>query len=283
MARLGEKLDLSPEAAALGVVRVANAAMERALRRVSVEEGHDPRTYILVPFGGAGPLHACDLAAALGIRRLLVPPNPGLLSALGLLLADVVFDASQAVLQRAAILAADPEPLRAAFEGLDQQVRAVLHDHKALQVEAFVEARYAGQSYELEVPLALPLSSAAVHEAAAAFHTAHRQRYGYASQEAPVEVVTLRVRGTAPGARPALPREPEADDTAEVAHVGQKSIWFGSAGSTPTACYDRTRLRPGHHFAGPAVVFQYDTTLVVPPGWHARLDAWRNILLDFGS
>lgn len=283
LARLGAALGLSAEAAALGVVRVANATMERALRRVSVEQGHDPRGYVLVPFGGAGPLHACELAAALGIRRILVPPAPGVLSALGLLMADVVYDAAHAVLAAAGDLREDPAPLQALVDRLAVQVRTALarDGADAPSVLAFLDVRYQGQSYELEVPLALPVTAAALDGAVAAFHDVHARRYGHASPGEPVEVVTLRLRGTAPGARPVLPQEPRAETDAGVACVGEKAVWFDPAGPVTARCYERDRLRHGHHIEGPAIVFQYDTTLVVAPGWHAHVDAWRNVWVEW--
>ncbi len=282
LAGLGTKLGLSAEEAALGVLRVANATMERALRRVSVERGHDPAEHVLVPFGGAGPLHACDLAAALGIRRVLIPPYPGVLSALGLLLADVVYDASRSVLRPAAALTGDPAPLREAAGALARTVREVLarDGFDDVTLTARLDLRYAGQSYELDVPLAWPVTAEGVAEAVAAFHAAHRQRYGHARPEAPVEVVTLRVRGTAPGLPLALPEEPPADTLADVARLPERPVWFDAAGPTPTPGYDRPRLRHGHRFDGPAIVFQYDTTVVIPPGWHARVDAGRNLWVE---
>ncbi len=281
LARLGERLHLSAEEAALGVLRVAHATMERALRRVSVKQGHDPRDYTLVPFGGAGPLHACDVAAALGIRRILVPPTPGVLSALGLLLADLVFDASHAVLRPMAALMEHPAPLAQTAERLGEQVRAVLRRDGALDpaLSAALDLRYAGQSYELTVPLALPISADHLRAAAAAFHDAHARCYGHADPSAPVEAVTLRVQGRAPGARPPVTPEPPAATDAAVAHLGRKDVWFDADGPTPTDGYDRARLRHGHRLAGPAIVFQYDTTVVILPGWQARVDAWGNLIL----
>lgn len=278
LARLGEPLGLSAEAAALGVLRVANATMERALRRVSVERGHDPRGYALLPFGGAGPLHACALADALDLRRVLVPPTPGVLSALGLLMADVVSDAAQAILQPAHALRDDPVPLAAAAETLAERVRATLDDHAAEPaLTAQIDARYRGQSYELTVPLALPVTAAHVAAAVDAFHAAHEQRYGHALPEAPVEVVTLRMRGTRPGTSIPLPQEPPTDAPVDAARIDGRPAWFEADAPTPTPRYDRADLHHGHRFDGPAVVYQYDTTTVVPPGWHARIDAWRNL------
>ena len=282
LTELGDRLGLSPEAAALGVIRIANATMERALRRVSVERGHDPRRFTLFPFGGAGPLHACALAAALDIRRILVPPFPGVLSAFGMLVADIVHDASQSVLLPAAGLGDDPAPLIAAHATMTGRVVEVLA-HEGVttpELSAALDLRYRGQSYELTVPLGLPITGAGVAAAVAAFHAAHAQRYGYAMTAAPVECVTLRVTGRAPGARPQLPATALGDADASVAQVGERAVWFADDGPVDTPVYDRALLAPGHRFAGPALIRQYDATTVVHPGWAAQVDWLVNLRLE---
>ena len=280
LSTISKPLDLSAEAAALGVLRVANATMERALRRVSIERGHDPREHVLMPFGGAGPLHACALADALGIRRVLLPPTPGVLSALGLCMADVVSDAAQAILQPAAALRDAPAPLVATAEALADTVCATLQDGPPPTLSAELDARYAGQSYELTVPIDLPITGAGVAEAVTRFHAAHRQRYGHALPDEPVEVVTLRLRGIRPGTAPDLPREPHTETPLDTARIGTHPIWFDADAPTDTPCYDRTALHHGHQFDGPAAIYQYDTTFVLPRGWHARVDAWRNLQIE---
>ena len=278
---LGDRLGLPPAATALGIVRVANATMERALRKVSVERGYDPRDFVLFPFGGAGPLHACDLADALAMRRILCPPIPGVLSAYGMLVADVTADLAQTVLAPAAQLAADPTPLADAYTGLAERARAtLLRDGVAAPaVTAQVDMRYRGQSYELTVPLPRPVTPAAVDSAVAAFHAAHAQRYGYAMPDEPVEVVTLRVRATAPGARLALPEQPLAGPDPTPARLADRPVWFTAAAPLMTAYYRRERLAPGNRFAGPAIVLQYDATVLVAPGWDAEVDRFGNLWL----
>ena len=277
---------LSVHEAALGVVRVANARMERALRRVSVERGYDPRTFTLVPFGGAGPLHACDLADALGIPRILLPPSPGVLSALGLLIADVVHESSQALLVEAASLAHDPAPLQELSASLEERVRSVLAAEgvDAPALEASMDLRYRGQSYELSVPLDLPAPTAAqasqaVQRSIESFHAAHDARYGYAMHAETVESVAIRLRGSGSGAELNLPQEPLGTPDPESAQVASKPVWFGSNGAAETPCFDRLSLRPGHRLHGPAIVFQFDTTTVVAPGWSASVDERHNLLL----
>ncbi len=281
---LGQDLGgLSPEEAALGVVRVANATMERALRRVSVERGHDPREFVLIPFGGAGPLHGCDLADALQVRRILIPPYPGVLSALGLLMADVVHETSHAVLASAEALTGDPRPLQELLDRLVAQVRTVLAQEGIPdpRLEASLDMRYRGQSYELTVPVALPLTGPGLATALADFHPTHARRYGYAMPEEPVEIVTLRVRGTGPGARPRFRPEPLGPPTPPAeACLATRPVWFHPHGPTETPGYRREALQPGNRIAGPAIVFQFDTTILVAPGWNAHVDAWRNLWLE---
>ncbi len=286
---LGASLNLPAQAAALGVIRVANATMERALRAVSVERGYDPADFVLVPFGGAGPLHACDLSDALGVEQILVPPAPGVLSAYGMLVADVAADASQSILSDAAALVEQPRPLRNAFATLREQTTRLLHDEGLADptVTASLDLRYRGQSYELSVPLSTngsELNAASVADAIAGFHDAHDQRYGYAAPHEAVEAVTLRVRAQTPGARPLLPRQPLGDGDPSAARLDDATVWFsaddGEAQSLASACYARERLRPGNRFNGPALVLQYDTTLVVAPGWSALVDGMGNLRLE---
>ena len=287
LADLGAQLGgLSVQEAALGVVQVANARMERAMRRVSVERGHDPRGFTLVPYGGAGPLHACDLANALDIPRILLPPSPGVLSALGLLIADVVHESSQALLTEAESLAEHAAPLLEKIGALEERVKTVLAAEgvSAPLLTASLDLRYRGQSYELSVPLTMespepPAASASVRQAVEEFHAAHAARYGYAMPAETVEIVTVRLRGIGPGAELSLPREPLGPHEPLAARVGTKQVWFSTAGAEESRCYDRRLLRPGHRFSGPAVVFQFDTTTVVAPGWSASVDDRHNLWL----
>ena len=269
--KLGRPLGLSLHETALGIVRIANASMERALRRVSVERGYDPKDYVLVPFGGAGPLHACELADALSIRRILLPPQPGVLSALGLLMADIVYDTS--------VSAPDDETrLEALYAQETERVLNVFagEDCGRPAIETLADMRYRGQSYELTVPI----DPAAPDVARERFHKQHARRYGYAMRDAIVEIVTLRVRGTAAGAEVFLPRDTDragASGASEAAKVGETPVVLDSGQEVMAALYDRDRLLFGHAFDGPAVVAQYDATVFVSPSWHVEVDAWRNL------
>ena len=281
LALLGTRLGRGPETAALGVIRVANATMERALRRVSVEQGYDPRGYALVPFGGAGPLHACELAEALGIRKIVVPRYPGVLSAMGLLMADITFDASRALLRPLSVLTRDPAPLVTCIGTLCRQVTAALAGTP--HVTATLDLRYHGQSYELELPLGLPASVRHLEACEAAFHEAHLQRYGYNAPHRPVECVNVRVQASLPRAQPPVADAPEAAAEANTALTGSRRVWLRSIGPDEIPCYDRQLLGAGHHFPGPALIFQYDSTILVTADWHVHIDRRLNAILQHES
>jgi N-methylhydantoinase A len=283
---LARRLSLPLEAAAWGVIRVANSNMERAIRTISVERGHDPRRFTLVAFGGAGPLHACELASTLGIPRVLLPPSPGVLSALGMVLADVVKDYSQTVMLRAHTL--QPETLPHLLAPLLERARADLQGEglaeESIELRPALDMRYTGQSFELTV--ALPGGPQEVEGLVQAFHEAHRRRFAYASEGEAVEIVNLRVQAVGHSAKPRLtPREPGPSDP-RAAHAGYKPVYFAASGSPRgarliiAALYERDRLVPGNMLVGPAVIWQLDTTTVIPPGWAATVDPWGNLVAE---
>jgi len=274
-----------PETAAWGVIQLANANMERAVRKISVERGHDPRRFTLVPFGGAGPLHACDLAQQLGIPRVLIPAIPGVLSALGMLVAAPTRDYSQTVMLTLTSAGGELAPLHAALDTLRgravTEMSAEGYDAAALTMRASLDMRYHGQSHELTVPYAAETAA----ELRQRFHDAHHLRYGYAQQEAALELVNARISAAAPLPSPPLTRAgtgraapaPPAGTTAH-ARIGEKQAWFDRRPQT-TPLLERDKLLPNQPFAGPAIVLQYDTTIVIPPDWTATVDPAYNLIL----
>ncbi len=285
MKDLARELGVSLEAAAWGVIRVANSNMERAIRTISIERGHDPREFALVAFGGAGPLHACELAAALHIPRVLIPPHPGVLSALGMVLADAVKDSSQTVMLRAS--EADGATLRRHFARLYERARSELDAEgfgdREIVILPALDMRYVGQSYELRVDIDLEVET---EEHLRAFHELHRQRFSYASEDEPVEIVNLRVKAVGRTAKPHFSYRDPGSPHPEAARVGNKTIHFANpepphaVGPVPSALYEREQLQPGTVIAGPAVVFQLDTTTVIPPRWSATVDGWGNLVVE---
>ena len=280
MAALADQTGLTPEATALGVIDVANVSIDRALRRVSVARGHDPRDFTLVAFGGAGPLHACDVADRLQIPRVLVPPMPGVLCALGLLVADVLLDASRAIL--APVDAGLAVRLEAALSEMVVQARSELATEGIpvgrMRFGATLDMRYAGQAHELAVTLD-GLGGWTADELCAAFHAVHRQTYGHALPDRAVEVVTLRLEAVGEIDKPAFAAEPPGSPDASPARVGQTDGLF-HAGRRTMDLYERDRLRPGMRLDGPALICQMDSTILLPPGWTARVDGYRNLILE---
>jgi N-methylhydantoinase A len=265
----------SAEKFAQGILDVANATMEKAIRVISVERGYDPRDYTLVAFGGAGALHACELAAALQMPRVLVPKFPGALSALGIFRADVVKDVSQTVRLAVERAVEAKGELRQRFAGIERnglrEMRAEGFSAKQVRIERLLDMRYVGQAYELTIP--------AAGDFVKRFHGAHEQRYGYADPGRAVEVVNVRARLKGATPKPSLPKSHWAGASALAALVEHRAVQ-GAGRSERTAIYDRAKLRAGNRFAGPAVVVEYSATTFVPPGWRARVDAYENMLLE---
>jgi N-methylhydantoinase A len=260
--------------AALGVVRVVNAGMERALRVVSVERGHDPRGCTLVSFGGAGGLHAVALARALRIPRVLVPRRPGALSALGALGADVLRDTSRTVMLAAA--RAHDAALARTFNELERAARATLKREGFAPArqrhERSVAARYQGQSFELE------LAWRPRADLAAAFHRAHAARYGYAQTDNAVEIVSARVRSTGLVERLRDERARRGSKGA-VTPERTATVYFTKQPAR-VAVYARAALAPGARLNSPCVVTEYSATTLVPPDARARVDAHGNLLVE---
>ncbi len=267
------EMSLSPIQTAEGILRVANATMERAMRVISLERGHDPRDFTLVCFGGAGAMHATDLARSLGVPRVLVPQGAGILSALGMLLADFVRDYSQTLLVPCARL--DPADLKAAFGALESRARDEYEAEgfaaERISLERSLDMRYVGQGYELAVPMC--------EDVGAAFHDRHQMRYGYADPTRPTEVVNVRLRAVGRTEKPAVPQHELEGEDASAAVMDERCMVFEGA-ERLAPLVDRSRLRPGNTFTGPALVVEYSTTTVVPPGFRCAVDQWENLLLE---
>ncbi len=283
VARLAGPLCLDVTRTAAGIVGIVNANMMGAVRVVSVEQGEDPRGHVLIAFGGAGPLHAAEIAAELAIPRVLVPPRPGLLSAAGLLYADARGDFS---LTRITVAAAPAAPaLNAALATLAERGREWRVGEDLADAEVVLEwrldMRYQGQSFELTLPIpGRELDEASLAAAIAGFHERHRAVNGYDVADHPVEIVTLRHAVTA--VRPPIPSErlgATARSSAD-AVTGRREVWFPATDFTPTPVYERDRLPVGARLAGPAIVEQMDATTLVPPGAEVEVDAMSNLSIE---
>ncbi|MGI6877326.1 hydantoinase/oxoprolinase family protein [Microbacterium sp. gxy059] len=286
--RLAGPLGLSVEETALGILRVVTANMARAIRVVSVQRGYDPRDYALVPFGGAGPLHASRLAQELGMRTIVVPEIPGAQSALGLLMTDVKTDFMRT--QITPVDAAGAEGLDAVFDELASRA-AEWFDEEEVEPEGRellrrMDLRYRGQNFELaiEVPEGHRFAADGVARVVELFHEAHERVYGYRSEDAAVEVVTFRLEASGEAAHVDTRRDETSESDPQRAFVGIRSTCFDpSDGYVDTPIYDRSRLTPGDVIAGPAIVEQMDTTTVLLPGDTCRVDDYRNLVIEIGE
>ena len=286
---LAERLRMTPADCAAGILEVSAWNQANAVRQITVKRGLDVRDFTLVTFGGSGSLLLCPLIEILGVRGVLVPPNPGNTSAFGLLTVDVRSDYVRTHVVRHADL--DPARLESIFAELSAQAAEALAAQgfaaegagpAAARLTRTADLRYYGQAFEVRVPLAPgPFGPAAADAAASAFHQAHLALYGYdfrADARQQVEWVNLRVTGTGPISRPALPAARAGDGNPDRARTGRRRVTFGrGTGAADTALYWRPSLLAGDVIAGPAIIEEYGATVPVHPGFTARVDEFGNL------
>jgi N-methylhydantoinase A len=261
---LGEKLGLDAEEVALGIVRVANAEMVRALRVISVERGLDPREFALLAFGGAGGMHACSLAEELGIETILVPRAGGVLSALGLAISDLRHDYVRPYLT--ALGDVDANEFEGRFGEMEGTAAKDLEDPEYTRR---ADLRYRGQSFELTV------EAESLEKLEGRFHAAHEQRYGYRMEDEPVELVNLRLIATVPVEKLELDEPPPQDEAErEYREVNFDGEW------QEVPVFDRERMGKGSQVVGPAIVEFKESTCVVRPGWRGVVDGVGNLVLE---
>ncbi len=277
--QIANQLGLSPFETADGILKVANAAMERAIKVISVERGFDTREFTLVSFGGAGGLHAAFLAENLGIENVLIPPNGGLLSAYGMLFADVVKDYSQTVLWKTENLGSNfLIQLNNGFDTLLNRARDDMKsegfDMSQLKIKRSLDMRYVGQSYELNVPYAESDTDFVVQ-----FHDMHEKRFSYARHDASVEIVTLRLSAIGETEKPTLTPELLAGSESSHARIAENTVIFENE-KYSTGFYKRESLLPGNKIVGPAVVTEFSATTIIPPNFDAVVDVCGNLILQ---
>jgi N-methylhydantoinase A len=275
-------MGLDPIETSLGISRLVCATMVKAIRSISVERGHDPRDFALFAFGGAGPLHATDVALDLGIRRIIIPVNPGILCAQGLLNSDLVTD-----LVRSCVLPFEPQ----AGAALDGLIADLARDADAWfdsedirpdrrQAGWSADLRYRGQNFELMIPIDAERKSVAVDKVLTAFHAAHERTYGFNQPREPVELVSLRVQLTGllekPDVKPLQSRPPGEP-------AGERRVLFESDAWSTAAVYHRTDLAPGQMIVGPAIIEQMDSTTPIWPGDRCTVDACGNLIIMLGE
>jgi N-methylhydantoinase A len=273
--RCAKPLGLSVTEAAYGIVEIANAAMVNALHLISVQRGYDPRDFVLVGFGGAGPAHANAIARDAELPTLLIPRSPGIFSATGLLTTDLKRDAAVTIMRR--LDEVDPAELEASFAELEAAGRAELEREGLAgdQVEFLrqIDLRYVGQSHELTVPAGDRLLER--------FHAEHDRSYGFAAPAEPVELVSLRLTSVGRIAKPPVQRlEPGAMPEPKE----RREVYFGeAAGYVDCPIYDRYALPAGARFAGPAIVEEFDSTTVLHPGFAVTVDETGNLIVERDS
>jgi N-methylhydantoinase A/oxoprolinase/acetone carboxylase beta subunit len=279
VAAIGRRLGVDPVAAAAGIHRVVNARMADQIRLVTIKRGYDPRQFSLVVLGGAGPVHGAALAAEMGMAEVLVPEAPGVLAAFGLLAAAIEHHHARTLQARTDV--ADLRAVNRCLEELNANGHGRMSEEAVpagdVRVAYAADMRYVGQAYELEVPIAAPVTAAAVPGVVAAFHAVHERVYGYARAQQPVEFVNFRAVHTYPLPRPMVTPAARAHGTLADARLGERRAYFGEF--VPTAIYERARLPLGARLTGPAIVEQTDTTTVIPPGVTALVDDAGNLRL----
>jgi N-methylhydantoinase A len=276
-AGIAEPLAFSVEEAARAVIRVANANMADAVRLISLRRGYDPRDFALVVFGGAGPLHGADLARELSIPTVLVPPNPGIWSALGCLQVDIRHDLSVMLLGAASEV--DPQEVEERFAELEQQAHELLGaegiPEDGMRLERSIDMRYLGQWRSMTIPVGAPVTS--LEPAIAEFHAEHERVHNYRRDDAPVEVYRLNLRALGAVDKAELPTYAR-DGKGLPAPRERRPVLFDAVESpVDTPVFDRSSLPAGAAFEGPAVIDQLDSTTVVPPGVRVEIDEWLNI------
>ncbi len=272
--RMSREAGLSPAELAEGILAVANATMEKAIRVISVEKGYDPREFVLFSFGGAGGMHAPFLARLLNIPRVLIPPNPGILSAMGMLMADVLKDYSFTVMRNQ--LNSTGEELSQLFldlekKGIDDLLAEGISEEN-VRLERYLDMRYEGQSYEIIVPFAAQY----VED----FHALHETTYGYRNEDKIVEIVNLRLRARGVPDKPRFDKmEKTEEQPPQEAFLGDREVVFDQKGLS-TQVIAREKLLSGNRIGGPAILVEYSSTIVIPPFAQASVDEYRNVILE---
>ncbi len=269
---MAKKIGLGPKELAEGILDVANTAMERAIRVISVERGFDPGNFTLFSFGGAGGMHAVFLARLLNIPKVFIPKNPGILSAIGMLMADIIKDYSQTVMSPV-ISEKDLENLFASLEkkGMDDLVKEGI-SKKDIILEKYLDMRYQGQSYEIIVPL--------VSNYPEKFHRFHEKLYGYCNRDKKAEIVNLRLRAKGRPEKPVFPKAEKMEkEPCESAFSGEKDVVFDGK-KIKTKIVLREALKPGNFIKGPAILVEYTSTIVVPPDTSLCVDEFGNLIIS---
>jgi N-methylhydantoinase A len=277
------KLGINRHAAANGIISVVNSNMVRAIRSVSVERGYDVREFTLLAFGGAGPLHACEVADQLGIRKVLIPPSPGTLCSLGLLMADTKFDLSQTKIM--AGNSSNLREMRRQFAELVEAGTALLDREKIPQERrcftGSVDIRYVRQNFEINIPVPEgEMDEKKLDQVIAAFHKEHKRSYGYCNEKVPVQLINFRISAIGIIDKPGLSEVPRVRGVSAPEPFEKRRVLFlDQTEYIEIGVYSRSDFKPGSSLEGPVILEQMDSTLVVPPNWKLNADNYENLKL----
>ena len=285
--KISNQSGLSVDEAANGIITVVNSNMVRAVRSVSVEKGYDVREFSLMAFGGAGPLHACEVAKELGMKRVIIPPNPGTLCSLGLLLADTRFDMS-----RTAIVEGKPESLSVVNEMFDQMIgqgtealerEGVPEERRSFEFS--IDIRYLRQNFEINIPVAAGrVDEDMLRDAISAFHAEHKRSYGYCNEKAVVQFVSYRVTAVGTIDKPEFKEKPLQKNAPMPKVTEIRNVLFqGEKEHIKTPVMNRMDLVAGQKIAGPCILEQMDSTIVIPKHWVIHVDGYDNLLVDYSE
>jgi len=276
-AKVAWPLGLSLVDAASGILEIVNNHMMRALKLVSIERGYDPRDFAMLAFGGCGPMHAAFLAEDLGTKVIYIPPESGVFSALGLILADFRHDYLRSVMKESSRI--DIELLEETFRDMEKEALITLRQEgfapERIIIERYLSLRYLEQSYELAIPF-----QGSLEEAVRLFHNRHQEVYGYASEDEPTEIVSVHLVARGIKRKPEFSKKHFSDPyPSRNSIVDERPVYYSPDGWMDSMVYERERLLPGNKIKGPAIVQQYDSTCVIPPNWNAAVDEFSNLVL----
>jgi N-methylhydantoinase A len=302
---IARPMKISVEDAAYGMIRVVNANMVKGMAGSSIEKGFDPREFTLVAFGGAGPLHACELAKEIGMKKVVIPLYPGALSAFGLVTSDIRHDYVQTIAKPAASV--EPRDLSRAYAAMEAKALEQLREEKIaeseIEIEWTADLRYVGQAYELNVPIDAAsridrnvtklskgrdaaaqrnkkLTRKDVDATVARFHALHQKVYEYSSTDEPVDVINVRLiaKGAVPNVK--IPKRKHAVASPRAALKGKRMVYFEGRGFVNVPVYERDLLQPGNLVKGPCMIEEIISSTVVIPGATAKVDVWGNIIIN---
>jgi N-methylhydantoinase A/oxoprolinase/acetone carboxylase beta subunit len=284
-----DAMGMSVEEASMGAVQILTHSMVQSIEENSVRKGYDPRDFALVAEGGAGPLFAAQIAVEVGTPWVLVPSYPGVTAALGLLATDMVYEYVSTVYQRLSKL--EPAALQQAFDELEEQARRQLEQDgipvERMLIQRVADCRYLGQGYELRVDVGSgAIDDAWLEKLRSGFHDIHEREYSRRFEDSDIEIPNVRVRGIGVMPELATPEVEIGRESPEAALRHEGEAWFrvgGALEKVPTRYYERTALKAGHRLEGPAIVNQYDSTTLIPPGISAHVDRFGNIVIAAGA